>query len=217
MYTPPLFVEERIEALHSIIRQYPLAAIVTCSAQGPEATHVPVVLHADEGAKGVLRCHFARANPQWKTIESSPSVLAIFQGPEHYISPSWYPSKQEHGKVVPTWNYVAVHVRGRARLFENRELIEHIHALTDQNEQPFAKPWSVDDAPKDYIAGMSRAIIGIEIAIDVIEGKRKLNQNRSEADREGVIAGLRAIGSAKSMMMAELVAGTLPNGPKHGY
>lgn len=206
MYTPSLFVEERIEVLHSIIRQYPLAVIVTSGAQGPEATHVPVVLHADQGAKGVLRCHFARANPQWKSVEASPSVLAIFRGPEHYISPSWYPSKQEHGKVVPTWNYIAVHVRGRGRLFEDRELIEHIHALTDQNEQAFEEPWSVDDAPQDYIEGMSRAIIGIEIAIDAIEGKWKLSQNRPQADREGVVAGLRAIGSHESLKMAELVA-----------
>lgn len=206
MYTPSLFVEERVEVLHSFIRQNPLAVIVTCGSQGPEATHVPVVLHADGGSKGILRCHFARANSQWKTIESSPSVLAIFQGPQHYISPSWYPSKQEHGKVVPTWNYVAVHVRGRARLFENHELIEHIHVLTDQNEQAFGKPWSVDDAPKDYIEGMSRAIIGIEIAIDAIEGKWKLNQNRSKSDREGVVAGLRALGSPESVKMAELVA-----------
>jgi transcriptional regulator len=206
MYTPALFAEERIDVLHSFIRQHPQAVIVTCGAQGLEATHVPVVLHADEGSKGVLRCHFARANPQWKCVETSPSILAIFQGPEHYISPSWYPSKQEHGKVVPTWNYVAVHVRGQARLFENRELMEHLHALTNQNEQPFEERWSVDDAPKDYIEGMSRAIVGIEIAIDVIEGKCKLSQNRSQADREGVIAGLRAIGSPEAIKMAELVA-----------
>jgi transcriptional regulator len=211
MYTPPQFVEERIEVLHSFIRQNPLAAIVTCSAQGPEATHVPVVLHAEEGSKGVLRCHFARANPHWKSIESSPSVLAIFLGPEHYISPTWYPSKEEHGKVVPTWNYVAVHVRGNARLFENGELIEHIHTLTNQNEQAFERPWSVEDAPAEYIEGLSRAIIGIEITIDSIEGKCKLSQNRSRADREGAIAGLRALGSPESVKMAELVAERLAN------
>jgi transcriptional regulator len=205
MYTPPQFVEERTEVLHSFIRQNPLAAIITCGPQGPEATHVPVVLHAGEGSNGVLRCHFARANPHWKSMESS-SVLAIFQGPDHYITPSWYPSKQEHGKVVPTWNYVAVHIRGHARLFENRDLIEHIHTLTNQNEQAFEKRWSVDDAPEGYIEGLSRAIIGIEIAIESIEGKCKLSQNRSKSDREGVINGLRTTGSPESLKMAELVA-----------
>lgn len=139
-------------------------------------------------------------------MESSPSVLAIFSGPEHYITPNWYPSKQEHGKVVPTWNYVAVHVRGHARLFESAELIQHLHSLTNQNEQAIENGWSVDDAPKEYIEGLSRAIIGIEIAIDTIEGKCKLSQNRSNSDRDGVVKGLRAIGSPESLKMAELVA-----------
>lgn len=206
MYTPSQFVEERIDVLHSFIWQNPLAAIVTSGSQGPEATHVPVVLHPDQGSNGVLRCHFARANPHWKSMESSRSVLAIFLGPEHYITPSWYPSKQEHGKVVPTWNYVAVHVRGHARLFENAELIQHLHSLTNQNEQAIENGWSVDDAPQEYIEGLSRAIIGVEIAIDSIEGKCKLSQNRSRADREGVVAGLRAIGSPESVKMAELIA-----------
>ncbi len=210
MYTPSQFVEKRVDVLHSFIRQNPLAAIVTSGSQGPEATHVPVVLHPDEGSKGVLRCHFARANPHWKSIESSPSVLAIFLGPEHYITPSWYPSKQEHGKVVPTWNYVAVHVRGHARLFENAELIQHLHSLTNQNEHAIENAWSVDDAPQDYIEGLSRAIIGVEIAIDSIEGKCKLSQNRSKADREGVVAGLRALGSPESVKMADLVTERLP-------
>lgn len=143
-------------------------------------------------------------------MESSPSVLAIFLGPEHYITPSWYPSKQEHGKVVPTWNYVAVHVRGHARLFENAELIQHLHSLTSQNEQAIENAWSVDDAPKDYIEGLSRAIVGIEVAIESIEGKCKLSQNRSKSDREGVVAGLNALGSPESVKMAELVAERLP-------
>ena len=206
MYTPSQFVEERIEVLHSFIRQNPLAAIVTCGTDGPEATHVPVVLHPEQGSKGVLRCHFARANPHWKTIESAPAILAIFQGPQHYITPSWYPSKQETGKVVPTWNYIAVHVRGRARLFENGELIEHLHSLTNQNELPFEQRWSVDDAPEGYIEGLSRAIVGIEIAIESIEGKCKLSQNRSRTDREGVVTGLRDIGSPDAAEMADLVS-----------
>lgn len=206
MYNPRSFVEDRIDVLHEFIRQHPFATIVTCGANGPEASHVPVMLHPDIGSNGVLRCHFARANDQWKTVQLSSGVLAIFQGSHHYISPSWYPAKQEHGKVVPTWNYVAVHVRGQAKLFENRdELIAHLNALTNQNERTFEKPWSVGDAPADYVEAMTKAIIGIEISIEGIEGKRKLGQNRSEADRQGVVAGLSAIGSPRSLEMAHLV------------
>jgi transcriptional regulator len=207
MYNPSSFAEDRIDVLHSFICQHPLAALVTCSSDGPEATHVPVVLHSDIGPKGVLRCHFARANNHWKTLQSSFAVLAIFHGPEHYITPSWYPSKQEHGKVVPTWNYVVVHVRGRARIFEEQgEMIQHLQALTDQNERAFEKRWSVDDAPKSYLVGLSRQIVGVEISIESIEGKCKLSQNRSESDREGVVAGLKAMNSPASLEMAQLVA-----------
>lgn len=205
MYNPSSFAEDRIEVLHSFIRQHPLAAIVTCGSDGPEATHVPVVLHREPGSKGLLRCHFARANAHWRNVLSSPTVLVIFQGPQHYITPSWYPAKQEHGKVVPTWNYVVVHVRGHGRLFEGKELIEHLHALTNQNEGAFNEPWSVDDAPKDYIEGLSKDIVGVEISIIAIEGKCKLSQNRPESDREGVAAGLRAINSSASLEMAQLV------------
>lgn len=207
MYNPSSFVEDRIDVLHSFIRHHPLATIVTCSSEGPEATHVPVVLHSDIGPKGVLRCHFARANRHWKGIESSSAVLAIFQGPQHYITPSWYPSKQEHGKAVPTWNYVAVHIRGRAKLLEDQNaLIDHLHSLTNQQEHGFEKPWSVYDAPKDYVEALSKAIVGIEISIDTIEGKCKLSQNRPESDRQGVVSGLKAINSPASLQMAELVA-----------
>lgn len=206
MYTPHVFAEDRIDELQAFMREHPLAAIVTGGPNGPEATHVPVVLHPELGTNGVLRCHVARASGQWKTLQSGCSVLAIFQGPEHYISPSWYPSKQEHGRVVPTWNYVAVHVRGRARAYEDTGwLLEHLRALTDQNESVFEQPWSVDDAPAEYIASLANTIVGIEIAIEAIEGKWKVSQNRPGSDREGVVAGLRDIGSPKSVEMAKLV------------
>ncbi len=206
MYTPALFAEDQIEVLHAFIRQHPLAALVTCDSNGLQATHVPVVLHPELGTAGVLRCHVARANGQWKAVESSVSVLAIFQGPEHYITPSWYPSRKEHGKVVPTWNYVAVHVRGRAKLFEGSDdLLQHLRELTNQNEKGFDKPWSVEDAPTDYIAALTKVIVGIEISIESIEGKWKASQNRPEADRKGVIAGLKAIDSPASSEMARIV------------
>lgn len=206
MYNPSPFAEDRTDVLHAFIRQYPLAAIVSCGPDGPVATHVPVVLHGNAGANGVLRCHFARANRQWETIQSSPAILAIMQGPEHYITPDWYRSKRDHGKVVPTWNYVAVHVRGKAKLFESQdELQQHLRALTDQNEITRETPWSIDDAPKPYIDALSRAIVGIEIEISGIEGKWKISQNRPETDRKGVVAGLDLVGSPSSIEMARLI------------
>jgi transcriptional regulator len=192
MYNPAPFAEERIEVLHSFLRQNPFATLVTNGANGPEATHAPTIFHSDIGSKGLLRCHFARANRHWRSLDCA-AVLGIFQGVDHYISPSWYPSKEEHGKVVPTWNYVAVHVRGRGRIFEGRDdLVAHVTALTARSEQVFEKPWSVEDAPAEYIHSLTKAIVGIEIAIESIEGKWKMSQNRPEADRRGVVAGLVA-------------------------
>jgi transcriptional regulator len=206
MYNPSEFAEDRTEILHAFIRQHPFAAIVSCGAEGLEATHVPVVLHADIGPKGALRCHIARANRHWESLRTSPAVLVIVPGPEHYITPSWYPSKQEHGKVVPTWNYVAVHVRGQAKLFEDQQdLLNHLRTLTDQRERALGSHWSIDDAPDGFIQATSKAIVGIEVAIESIEGKWKVNQNRPEADRQGVVAGLEGNGSAESIEMARIV------------
>ena len=206
MYTPSHFVEERMDVMHAFIRQHPLATIVSCGPDGPEATHVPVVLQSGAGSQGVLRCHFARANRHWETVRSSPAILAILQGPEHYITPAWYPSKREHGKVVPTWNYVTVHVRGQAKIFDEAdELVSHLRALTEQSEQGRDAPWSIDDAPKSYLESLCKAIVGIEIEIRSIEGKWKVSQNRPEADRRGVIAGLDSAGSSSSIEMARLV------------
>jgi len=206
MYTLACFAEKETEVLHAFLRQQPFATLVTCGAEGPEATHVPIAFHPETGAQGVLRCHLARANPQWKTVQSAMPVLAIFQGTNHYITPSWYPTKQEHGKVVPTWNYVAVHVRGRGRLFEDQsELIEHLRTLTNRNEEVFPQPWSIEDAPRNYIESLTQAIIGIEITIDTIEGKCKASQNQPEANQAGVVTGLRGINSPESLRMAQLV------------
>jgi transcriptional regulator len=205
-FDPPPAAGDGADVLHAFIRQYPLAALVTSGADGLDASHVPVILHADAGAHGMLRCHLARANPQWKTIGSSTPVLAIFQGSEHYITPSWYVSKQEHGKVVPTWNYIAVHIRGKATLFEEpAALLHHLQSLTDQNEAPFAQPWSIHDAPEGYIAALTKAIVGVEISIESIEGKWKASQNRPPADRQAVVAGLRSLHSPAGTAMAELV------------
>jgi transcriptional regulator len=159
----------------------------------------------ETNSQAMVRCHMARANPHWRALESSPSVLAIFSGVHHYVTPSWYPSKAEHGRVVPTWNYVTVHATGRARLFEGPELVEHVAELTRRQEAGFEKPWSVDDAPAGYIEGLARAIVGVEIFVERLEGKWKLSQNRPEADRAAVIRGLEAIGSGSSLEMANLM------------
>ncbi len=206
MYNPAQFIESRTELLHAFIRKHPLAVLVSHDSTGMEATHLPMVLDAQPEPHGLLRCHVARANPQWRMLESSPSVLAIFRGAHHYITPSWYATTKEHGKVVPTWNYVAVHVYGQAKLIEGQaDLLRHLRELTDQSEAAFAQPWSVDDPPKDYIDALSTAIVGIEISITRIEGKWKASQNRPIADRQGVIQGLEALGSPQSLEMAEIV------------
>jgi transcriptional regulator len=205
MYNPEPFAEDQVDVMHAFLRRHPLATVVTCGINGPEATHAPAMLHAETGPNGILRCHFARANGHWKSLRSS-AALAIFQNRGHYVSPSWYPSRKEHGRVVPTWNYLAVHVRGIARVFEDpAEIVEHVRALTDFNERIFEKPWSVDDAPRDYIEALSRAIVGVEIPIDSIEGKWKVSQNRGEADRRGVAEALRRDGSASSREMASFI------------
>jgi len=148
----------------------------------------------------------ARANPQWRRLESGGHVLVIFTGPEHYITPNWYPSKEEHGKVVPTFNYVAVHAMGAARLFEDTPaLLRHLNELTDAQESRFANPWSVSDAPAEYVEGLTKAIVGVEITIDKLEGKWKASQNRPVGDQEGVVAGLDSLDSHPSREMADLI------------
>ncbi len=206
MYTPAHFAETRLDVLHQFIRQHPLAALVTSGPDGLEATHVPMVLHPEIEPQGVLRCHVARANPQWKSIDPQRPALVIFSGPEHYITPSWYAAKKEHGRVVPTWNYAAVHVSGRAKLFdEENALLEHLNALTKQSEAPFEKPWAVSDAPAEYVQAMAKAIVGIEMTIERLEGKWKASQNRPRADRPGIIAGLEKLHTPQSLEMAEMV------------
>ena len=206
MYVPGPFAETRLDVLHDAIRQAPLATLVTSGSAGPNATHLPLVLHPEIGPKGTLRGHMARPNTHWKDMISACPVLAIFQGPDHYITPSWYPSKQEHGKVVPTWNYVAVHVRGQAQTFEEPDaLLAHVRSLTDQHEAAFERRWSVEDAPSEFIQNMLRGIVGIKITIESIEGKWKLNQNRPEADRRGVVEGLQRLNTPESLAVAELM------------
>lgn len=203
MYNPPCFAETRVDMLHAFLRAHPFGALLTNGVDGPEVTHLPFFLDA---SAGLLRCHMARANPHWRQLQSGARVLALFTGPHHYITPNWYVSKQEHGKVVPTWNYTAVHASGPARIFEDPpSLLRHIHELTDAQESGFATPWSVADAPQEHIADLSKAIVGVEITIHLMEGKWKLNQNRSAADRDSVIAGLEALDTHAAREMAILM------------
>jgi transcriptional regulator len=204
MYIPGPFVESRVEVLDEFIRAHPFGILVSNGGEVPHATHLPMYLER-EGAKALLRCHLARANPHWRALESSPDVLAIFSGAHHYITPSWYPSKQANGRVVPTWNYVSVHAAGKARLFEGPELIEHVGELTRRQESGFEHPWDIADAPADYVTGLAKAIVGVEVAIEKLEGKWKLNQNRGEADRAGVIEGLERLATPAALEMAQLM------------
>jgi transcriptional regulator len=184
MYQPThgKFIELRPERWHRVIREYPLATLVTQSASGIDAHHVPFLLHEPNR----LTAHVPRTNTVWQTIAERP-VLAIFHGPDSYISPSWYPTKQEHGKVVPTWNYAIVHVRGTARAIEDRDwLRRHLEELTEKQEREMEHPWRVSDAPADYIDKMLGALVGIEIEITAIEGKFKLGQNRAQVDQDNV-------------------------------
>ena len=203
MYNPVHFREVRPDVLHAFIRAHPLGTLVTNGPDGPDASHLPIFLDAEAGR---MRCHMARGNPQWRQFESGGPVLVIFSGAGHYITPNWYPEKREHGKVVPTWNYVAVHVSGSARVFEDPpSLLRHLHELTNFNEASFKERWSVADAPAEYIEGMAKAIVGVEITVDRMEGKWKVSQNRSAEDQQGVIAGLDGLGSPAGQEMAELM------------
>ena len=203
MYTPSAFAEARPEVLHALLREHPLASLVSQSPSGLEAAHLPLLYFPEEG---VLRGHMARANRQWETMTPGGEVLAIFLGPQHYVSPGWYPSKHEHSKVVPTWNYVAVHAHGRVTVrHEAAWLLENVRALTDAQEAAQEHSWRVTDAPADYIDGLLRAIVGIEIEITRLEGKWKVSQNRPAADREGVAAGLVRLGTAEAAVMSRLV------------
>lgn len=185
MYNPHTFREERLETLHALIRAHPLATLITTSSGRLLANLVPFTL-VNEGEKGTLRCHIARANDQVEALKTGAETLIIFQGPEAYVTPSWYPSKKEHGRVVPTWNYVVVQARGTRRLREDPAWTrEQVNDLTSIHEGQRTKPWNVNDAPESYIAGQIKAIVGVEIPIATIEGKWKASQNRSEADRHG--------------------------------
>ena len=206
MYEPSHFKVEERSQLHAVIRQHPLATLVTAGEGGLIANPVPFVLHEDIGENGVLRAHLARPNAQWKAIAAGAETLVIFTGVERYVTPAWYATKRETGKVVPTWNYVTVQVRGPARTIEDPAWLRaQLESLTQQQEAPRAEPWAVSDAPEPFVAAQTRGIVGVEIEIASIIGKFKLSQNRREDDKMGVLNGLSADPESESQAMAALV------------
>ena len=195
MYVPPHFKQSDLTVLHDAIRSSGLATLVSLGADGLIASHVPLMLDAEAGPNGTLIGHLAKGNPQWRSVTAGVEALAIFQGPDAYITPSWYATKREHGKVVPTWNYVAIHAYGPIEFFSDAdELLDVVTKLTNRFERPRAAPWAVDDAPPDFIQAHLKGIVGFRMPITRIDGKWKMSQNRPAADRTGVAEGLRAEG-----------------------
>ncbi|MDK1388662.1 FMN-binding negative transcriptional regulator [Sinorhizobium sp. 8-89] len=205
MYIPPAFREDELSALHEAIRAARLCNFVTATDEGPVATPLPLFLDPTEGPYGTLYGHLARANPQWK-LAAIGETMALFMGPDAYITPSWYATKHETGKVVPTWNYVAVHAYGPAEFFEDDErLLDVVTRLTRLHEEPRADPWAVGDAPEDFIRAQLRGIVGLRMPITRLEGKRKMSQNRNAADRAGVASGLAASDRTSDRTAATLI------------
>jgi len=203
MYLPSHFEEADPAVLQALLQAHPLATWVTQHDGELLVNHVPFMFDRERGPHGTLVGHMARANPLWQRLGRS---VLVFQGAQAYISPSWYPSKQQHGKAVPTWNYAVVHAHGQPRAVQDRAaLLAIVSRLTDTHEAPLPAPWAVADAPPDYIEQMLGAIVGIEMPIERLVGKWKVSQNRSAADRQGVVEGLQQQGLEDSDAMARLV------------
>jgi transcriptional regulator len=200
MYLPKHFEQTDREQLVALMRERPLATLITVAPDGPSADLIPLEFHADEGEHGTLRGHVARANPLWR--RAGTAALAVFTGPEAYISPGWYASKKEHGKVVPTWNYTMVQASGTLRAVDEAPWLHAlVSRLTDHHEATQASPWHVSDAPDDYVQQLLRAIVGIEIVLTALVGKWKVGQNRSAADRESTARGLAATHAEMSALV----------------
>jgi transcriptional regulator len=207
LYNPPAFRVEDRGALQDHIEQTGLAMLVTNGEHGPLVSHVPLLLDRNKGAQGTLLGHMARANPHWQSGDLNLDAVAVFPGPDAYISPSWYASKKEHGRVVPTWNYAVVHARGRLQFFDDPAWVhEAVERLTGRHEEGRTEPWAVSDAPERFVQSQLKAIVGFELEIASLEGKRKASQNRNNADREGVITGLQEEGdeTMQALVRAEM-------------
>lgn len=212
MYIPKQFEEVRVDVMHELIRAYPLATLVTHSSSGLNANHIPMLLSESPSPYGTLRGHIARANPLLGEIAEGIETLAIFHGPDCYITPSWYATKKETGKVVPTWNYAVVHAHGVLRVVDNATWLRvQLDALTDHNEASFPEPWAVSDAPADHVERIMAAIVGVEMVITKLLGKWKVSQNQPTQNQLGVISGLKESGLPTSEAMVALVEAGVKN------
>lgn len=192
MYTESFYREESVTVLHDVMQQVGLVSLITMGRDGIDATHVPVIVDVDDGDKGTIHGHLFRGNTQWKNVNDQFPALVIFSGPEAYVSPSWYKTKEENPNVVPTWNYASIHAYGKIKFYEDSDrLLSMIAKLTEKHEAHRDQPWAVTDAPDEYIQKLLRGIVGFEIPIDRLEGKFKMSQNKTEEDRLGVIRGLQ--------------------------
>jgi transcriptional regulator len=206
MYIPRHNEEKRPSVMRALMVSQPLATLVTLGASGLFASHIPMVLEDDGSQFGVLKAHISRANTQWRDFVPTVDALAIFAGHQHYITPNWYPGTKEHGKEVPTWNYVVVHAYGPLKVIEDREwLLRNVEKLTDIHESRSPVPWKVGDAPEEYIKSQLNGIVGLELPIRRLEGKWKVSQNRTQREREGVIDGLAKLNTPESLAMKALV------------
>lgn len=192
MFCPAVFREDRPEVLHALIRAHPLATLITHGQGGLVANLIPFILVGTANGKAIIRAHLARANEQLDELRTATEALVVFQGPQTYVTPSWYETKREHGRAVPTWNYIAVQVRGCPRILEDANWLRgQLDALTEQQEQSRPEPWAVADAPESFIASQMRGIVGLEIPVDRIDGKWKVSQNQPAENMPGILAGLR--------------------------
>ena len=213
MYLPKHFEEQDPERLRSLIERHPLGSLVTATESGLDANHIPFVFADTGSAAGTLHGHIARANPLWRQVAGDATVLVIFQGPDSFISPSWYPSKRENARVVPTWNYAVVHVHGVLRVVDDPAWVRsHVEALTREHEGKQEAPWAVTDAPADFIEKMVAAVVGIEISITRLVGKWKVSQNRSIADRVAVVEALERESRPSRTSIAALIRQSLGGG-----
>ena len=207
MYVPAHFKEDRVAVLHDVIRKYGFGTLVTSSEEGLEASHLPLLLDPEPAPLGTVLGHLARANPQWQRVKPGTEALAIFLGPNTYITPSWYPTKQQNGKVVPTWNYLAIHAFGTLSFYDDpAQLRAHVSKMTDTQESSRAAPWALSDAPESFVQGMLRAIVGFKLRITRLEGKWKMSQNRPAQDVAGVLEGLGGEPGEAHDAVAEIVA-----------
>jgi transcriptional regulator len=206
MYIPKHFEETRLPVIHGLIEAHPFGSLITMGASGLIASHIPMVLERNGTSPSVLRGHLSRANSQWKEFNPEMEALAIFSGPHHYITPTWYAEKAETGKVVPTWNYAVAHAYGRVNIHQASDwLLAHLDTLTNIHEGGNETPWKLADAPEEYVSVMMKGIVGFELEITRLEGKWKMSQNRPDADRQRVAEGLGELGTESSQAVKALI------------